>query len=718
MPARSGCAPLSPGQPVERTLPRDPAAGETGAEQVAAGRRFPVEHLAGTEHTRQGLEHQRLVHGLEAHAAGAADGLVDRPRRAQVQRQRLDQRGQARRIGPRRLVHQLVQQPGLDTVQPQPRLQVRGQRPRAARPRQFARHPIQAARGQQVQMQGGAAMGFDGVAQLRRRRIDQAAFDAVGRDDELPRLTPGRAIRAPQFDGHRFQRVAGKACGEVLAPAGASRRVPRRDLETAVRRAQGRQLDAGLLQPWHPGAVRAQPRPAGTTECEHQHVGAHAGFALGRAEAQQPRPRGVGRRLPAQPAVAHVELHTLGTQPVQPGTQQGRGLHLLREHPPRAADEGVDAQPGHPVAQLLRREATQQGVDLARPGAIAADEGLEILGMSEVQPAFAGEQEFAPDRRHAVVEMHRRTAHGQHLGGHQAGGPAADHDGAACVGHAREAAARMRQTVRQGRADATHEHPAQTSEAHAMSLTALRRLILPGLLAPAVACAADAVPRCAAHAPSQLPLVVELYTSEGCSSCPPADRWLSGLKARPEAVALAFHVDYWDRLGWKDRFSSAAYSQRQAQLQRSSGARTVYTPQVVVDGLDRPGWRGLKLAAGGRARERDAAIAPGARRPGLHGRSPGSAWRADSRGRLLGADRGWPQHRREVRGEPRRHPGARLRGARIRAGRGLGRPQPARAEAAVQPDASRSTRQHPRHVNLVLVDADSGRPLQALKLGC
>jgi hypothetical protein len=54
-------------------------------------------------------------------------------------------------------------------------------------------------------------------------------------------------------------------------------------------------------------------------------------------------------------------------------------------------------------------------------------------------------------------------------------------------------------------------------------------------------------------------------------------------------LTLAFHVDDWDRLGWKNRFSSAAHSQRQSQLQRSSGARTAYTPQVVVDGLDRPG---------------------------------------------------------------------------------------------------------------------------------
>ena len=91
--------------------------------------------------------------------------------------------------------------------------------------------------------------------------------------------------------------------------------------------------------------------------------------------------------------------------------------------------------------------------------------------------------------------------------------------------------------------------------------------------------------------------MVELYTSEGCSSCPPADRWLSGLKGKPAVVALSFHVDYWDRLGWKDRFSSAAYSQRQSQLQRTSGARYVYTPQVVVAGRDQPRWSGQAWTA-------------------------------------------------------------------------------------------------------------------------
>jgi hypothetical protein len=83
---------------------------------------------------------------------------------------------------------------------------------------------------------------------------------------------------------------------------------------------------------------------------------------------------------------------------------------------------------------------------------------------------------------------------------------------------------------------------------------------------------------------------VELYTSEGCSSCPPADRWLSGLRAAgigPEtAIPLAFHVDYWNKLGWPDRFSQAAYSDRQRLASRRNRLDFVYTPQLVVDGKD------------------------------------------------------------------------------------------------------------------------------------
>jgi len=103
--------------------------------------------------------------------------------------------------------------------------------------------------------------------------------------------------------------------------------------------------------------------------------------------------------------------------------------------------------------------------------------------------------------------------------------------------------------------------------------------------------------RCSAQSGATVPTVVELYTSEGCSSCPPADRWLSGLKARDGVVALAFHVDYWDSLGWKDRFAQPQFTQRQNATQHTSGARFAYTPQVIVDGRDAPNWPGLQGAA-------------------------------------------------------------------------------------------------------------------------
>ena len=81
--------------------------------------------------------------------------------------------------------------------------------------------------------------------------------------------------------------------------------------------------------------------------------------------------------------------------------------------------------------------------------------------------------------------------------------------------------------------------------------------------------------------------VVELYTSEGCSSCPPADRWLSTLKGQP-VVAQAFHVGYWDYIGWVDRFASPAHTTRQRQVAAAIGLRNIYTPQVVRNGQD---WR-------------------------------------------------------------------------------------------------------------------------------
>lgn len=102
---------------------------------------------------------------------------------------------------------------------------------------------------------------------------------------------------------------------------------------------------------------------------------------------------------------------------------------------------------------------------------------------------------------------------------------------------------------------------------------------------------------CTAHSGSTLVPLVELYTSEGCSSCPPADRWLSATFAagrrEPAVAVLAFHVDYWDRLGWTDRFAAPAFTARQHAAMRANGATFVYTPQVLLQGRDvAPGRRG------------------------------------------------------------------------------------------------------------------------------
>jgi len=81
------------------------------------------------------------------------------------------------------------------------------------------------------------------------------------------------------------------------------------------------------------------------------------------------------------------------------------------------------------------------------------------------------------------------------------------------------------------------------------------------------------------------PVVVELYTSQGCSSCPPADALLTKLSGRDDVIALALHVDYWDYLGWEDAFASADYSARQRAYAKAAHKRTVYTPQVIVQGV-------------------------------------------------------------------------------------------------------------------------------------
>ena len=121
-----------------------------------------------------------------------------------------------------------------------------------------------------------------------------------------------------------------------------------------------------------------------------------------------------------------------------------------------------------------------------------------------------------------------------------------------------------------------------------MTRIVLRSVLLCGLfVGPTVASARP--DRAAAAEQERGVAVVELFTSEGCSSCPPADALLGRIAAQAErehraVYALSFHVDYWDRLGWRDRFSSAAYTARQGEYARHFSLPSLYTPQMVVNG--------------------------------------------------------------------------------------------------------------------------------------
>lgn len=105
---------------------------------------------------------------------------------------------------------------------------------------------------------------------------------------------------------------------------------------------------------------------------------------------------------------------------------------------------------------------------------------------------------------------------------------------------------------------------------------------------------AIAQPQCSAVSGPQTNALVELYTSEGCSSCPPADQWLTRLKTQGNQfgniVPMALHVDYWDYIGWKDNFANPTFAKRQREMAASGQARGVYTPQIAVNGQDTRSW--------------------------------------------------------------------------------------------------------------------------------
>ncbi len=90
----------------------------------------------------------------------------------------------------------------------------------------------------------------------------------------------------------------------------------------------------------------------------------------------------------------------------------------------------------------------------------------------------------------------------------------------------------------------------------------------------------------AAPAAADGPVLVELYTSQGCSSCPPADALMHELAQRSDVIPLALHVDYWDYIGWADNFANPEHTARQQGYARVAGARSIYTPQMIIGGED------------------------------------------------------------------------------------------------------------------------------------
>ena len=255
-------------------------------------------------------------------------------------------------------------------------------------------------------------------------------------------------------------------------------------------------------------------------------------------------------------------------------------------------------------------------------------------------------------------------------------------------------------------------HP--TASSSLRRVLALLGLAVSATLALAAPTGASAAAACSAQSGATVPAVVELYTSEGCNSCPPADRWLSSLKGRDDVVALAFHVDYWDSLGWKDRFAQPQFTQRQNATQHTSGARFAYTPQVILDSRDAPNWSSLPPAV--LQRQTPAAVGLALAREGSGLAltvTPGAGAPAALSGYVAVVDDGMQTRvgAGENRGETLHQDGVvrellpwNLAGAR---------PATLRFASASTPEPGAT-----RHWVAVATDGPYGRPLQAVTLAC
>lgn len=127
----------------------------------------------------------------------------------------------------------------------------------------------------------------------------------------------------------------------------------------------------------------------------------------------------------------------------------------------------------------------------------------------------------------------------------------------------------------------------------------IRKIFFWALLLASGASASGSGPAVRFQSTANQVALLELYTSEGCSSCPPAEKWLSRQVDAPqlwrEFIPVAFHVDYWDDLGWRDPWSRAEFAERQRQYGAKWRSRTIYTPEFVVDGKEWRNWNGREI---------------------------------------------------------------------------------------------------------------------------
>ena len=218
--------------------------------------------------------------------------------------------------------------------------------------------------------------------------------------------------------------------------------------------------------------------------------------------------------------------------------------------------------------------------------------------------------------------------------------------------------------------------------------------------------------RCEVQSGPQRTPVIELFTSEGCSSCPPADQWLSSLKGTP-VVAQAFHVGYWDYIGWVDRFATTANTERQRELASMNHLSSIYTPQLVRNGHDWPQWRGTQQNGPASPEPARATIVLqrtegndqfSARITPVEGVAQWSAyWTVTEHGHNSRVKAG------ENRGEFLQHDFV------VRQYTPVGRYQGPQTLGFV---AIAATPAHPRQINLVVQDPKTGEPLQAVSLQC